>query len=269
MFTPNEHRPDHGNMRDVQNEEDNRNIRIDKVGIKNIRYPITVLDRRNRVQPTVANIDMFVDLPHKNRGTHMSRFIELLHLFRPEISLENFSTILEEMKVQLNARSAHIEVTFPYFIEKAAPISEVPGLMDYTCSLIGYSDPTGRVDLVSEVLVPITSVCPCSKEISDAGAHNQRGEVRLAVRFKRFVWLEDLIELVESCASCDVYSVLKRVDEKRVTEKGYANAKFVEDIVRDVAQVLNSDSNITWFSVSAENFESIHNHSAYAHITSE
>jgi len=269
MFTPNEHRQDLTQMRDVQNEEDNRNIPIDKVGIKNIRYPITVLDRRNRVQPTVANIDMFVDLPHRNRGTHMSRFIELLHLFRPEISLEKFSTILEEMKVHLNAQSAHIEVTFPYFIEKNAPISEVPGLMDYTCRLIGYSDPEGRVDLVSEVLVPITSVCPCSKEISEAGAHNQRGEVRLAVRFDRFVWLEDMIELVESCASCDVYSVLKRVDEKQVTETGYENAKFVEDIVRDVAQALNSDRNITWFSVSAENFESIHNHSAYAHITSE
>ena len=256
-------------MRDIQNERDYRHIPIDKVGIKNIRYPITVLDRRNHTQNTVANINMYVDLPHKNRGTHMSRFVELLHLFRPEISLKKFSEILEEMKKHLNAASAHVEITFPYFIEKTAPISLAPGLMDYTCRLIGSSDPEGKTDLVSEVIVPITSVCPCSKEISDAGAHNQRGEVRLAVRFRKFIWLEDMIELVEHSASCDVFSVLKRVDEKQVTERGYNNPKFVEDIVRDVAVSLKSDPNITWFSVSAENFESIHNNSAYAHITSE
>jgi GTP cyclohydrolase I len=159
-------------------------------------------------------------------------------------------------------------MTFPYFIEKKAPVSGCPGLLDYTCKIIGSSYPYGKIDLVSEVIVPISSVCPCSKEISEAGAHNQRGEVRLSTRFKKFIWLEDMIELVESSASCDVYSVLKRVDEKYVTEKGYYNPKFVEDVVRDIAQKLNSDDNITWFAVSAENFESIHNHSAYAFITS-
>ncbi len=255
-------------MKDIQNERDFRNIPIDKVGIKNLRYPITVLDRKNGYQHTVASINMYVDLPHRNKGTHMSRFVEILHLFRPEVSLKNISSVLEQMKKHLNAASAHIEVTFPYFIEKNAPVSDSPGLMDYTCKFQGSSDPQGKIDLVSEVIVPITSVCPCSKEISDSGAHNQRGEVRVATRFKKFIWMEDMIALVEQSASCDVYSVLKRVDEKRVTEKGFSNPKFVEDIVRDISKKLEEDDNITWFSVSAENFESIHNHSAYAHITS-
>jgi GTP cyclohydrolase I len=255
-------------MKDIQSQPDYRQIPIDKVGIKNLRYPITVRDRRDGFQHTIAAINMFVDLPHDNKGTHMSRFVELLHLLRPDVSLEKFSVILENMKKHLNAASAHLEMTFPYFIEKAAPISTSPGLMDYTCSIRGSSDPNGRVDLVSEVVVPISSVCPCSMEISENGAHNQRGEVKLSTRFKKFIWMEDMIELVESSASCDVFSVLKRVDEKSVTEKAFANPKFVEDIVRDVAKQLNADDNITWFSVSAENFESIHNHSAYASITS-
>ena len=255
-------------MKDIQSQPDFRQIPIDKVGIKNLRYPITVRDRRDGFQHTIAAINMFVDLPHDNKGTHMSRFVELLHLLRPDVSLEKFSVILENMKKHLNAASAHLEMTFPYFIEKAAPVSTSPGLMDYTCSIRGSSDPYGKVDLVSEVVVPISSVCPCSMEISDNGAHNQRGEVKLATRFKKFIWMEDMIELVESSASCEVFSVLKRVDEKSVTEKAFANPKFVEDIVRDVAKQLNADDNITWFSVSAENFESIHNHSAYASITS-
>jgi GTP cyclohydrolase I len=255
-------------MKDIQSEPDFRKIPIDKVGIKNLRYPITVRDRRDGFQHTIAAINMFVDLPHNNKGTHMSRFVELLHLLHPDVSLEKFSVILENMKKQLNAASAHLEMTFPYFIEKTAPVSKSPGLMDYTCSIRGSSDPDGRVDLVSEVVVPVTSVCPCSMEISDNGAHNQRGEVKLCTRFKKFIWMEDMIALVESSASCDVYSVLKRSDEKSVTETAFANPKFVEDIVRDVAQKLNADDNITWFSVSAENFESIHNHSAYASITS-
>ena len=254
-------------MKDVQNQRDTRNIPIDKVGIKNLRYPVTVLDRREGRQATVASINMYVDLPHEYKGTHMSRFVEILHLINKEVSLERVSEVLDEMKRHLDAASAHIEITFPYFIEKMAPISSVPGLMDYTCRITGSSNSENEVDLVSEVNVPITSVCPCSKEISDAGAHNQRGSVQLQTRFKKFIWLEDMIELVESCASCDVFSVLKRVDEKDVTERGFSNPKFVEDVVRDIAGRLNADENITWFSVSAENFESIHNHSAYAHIT--
>ena len=255
-------------MKDVQSQPDYRNIPIDKVGIKNLRYPITVRDRRDGFQHTIAAINMYVDLPHNNKGTHMSRFVELLHLLRPEVSLKKFSAILENMKAHLNAASAHLEMTFPYFIEKKAPVSASPGLMDYTCSIIGTSDASGKIDLVSEVVVPISSVCPCSMEISDYGAHNQRGEVRLSTRFKKFIWMEDMIELVEKAASSDVFSVLKRIDEKQVTETAFANPKFVEDIVRDVAKKLRDDDNITWFSVSAENFESIHNHSAYASITS-
>ncbi len=255
-------------LRDVQNERDFRKIPINKVGIKNLRYPITVRDRREGYQHTVATINMFVDLPHEYKGTHMSRFVEMLHALKPEVSLKKFAVILENMKKYLQAASAHLEMNFPYFIEKKAPVSLATGLMDYDCRISGSSDPNGKVDLISEVVVPITSVCPCSKEISDFGAHNQRGEVRLAIRFKKFIWLEDMIELVEASASSEVFSVLKRVDEKCVTERAYSNPKFVEDIVRDVAKRLMADDNITWFSVSAENFESIHNHSAFAHIIS-
>ena len=256
-------------MKDIQNERDYRNLPIDKVGIKNLNYPITVLDRKNKFQHTVASINMFVDLPHKNKGTHMSRFVEILNLFHPEVSLKKISEVLDLMKKHLNAASSHIEVAFPYFIEKKAPISTARGLMDYNCKFQGSSNPSGDVDLVMEVNVPISSVCPCSKEISECGAHNQRGMVTVRTRFKRFIWLEDVIELVENAASCEVYSVLKRVDEKHVTEQGFTNPKFVEDIVRDIALQLKNDENITWFSVSAENYESIHNHSAFAHITSD
>lgn len=257
-----------GTMKDVQNERDYRNVAINKVGIKDIRYPITVLDRNLGKQHTVASINMYVDLPHECKGTHMSRFVEMLHLVRPNIALKTFSDILSQMKEHLNAASAHIEVTFPYFIEKKAPVTQSPGLMDYTCRLNGSIDSDGRVDLVSEVSVPISSVCPCSKEISTDGAHNQRGMVNLRTRFKKFIWIEDMIELVERAASCEVYSVLKRSDEKYITEKGYNNPKFVEDIVRDIAVELKADTNITWYSVAVENFESIHNHNAYAFITS-
>ncbi len=255
-------------MQDVQNRPDKRNIPIDKVGIKNMRYPITVLDRKNRFQQTVASVNMYVDLPHEYKGTHMSRFVELFHEFKPQVSLRSFENLLSRMKEHLHALSSHVEILFPYFIAKEAPVTRSVGLMDYTCRIMGSSDPDGKVDMVLEVIVPITSVCPCSKEISECGAHNQRGEVRLSVRFSKMVWIEDMIELVEDSASCDVYSVLKRPDEKFVTEKAFRNPKFVEDIVRDVAEKLKRDESITWFSVSAENFESIHNHSAFAYITS-
>ncbi|MCF8024568.1 MAG: GTP cyclohydrolase FolE2 [Desulfobacteraceae bacterium] len=255
-------------MKDVQNERDYRNIPINKVGIKGLRYPVTVLDRNKGDQYTIASINMYVDLPHECKGTHMSRFVELLHLFRPKLSLKTFSDILTQMKAHLNAESAHIEVTFPFFMEKLAPVTGSAGLMDYTCRFIGSVNSNCKVDLISEVVVPISSVCPCSREISECGAHNQRGKVYLSTRFKKFIWIEDMIELVERTASCDVYSVLKRSDEKYVTEKGFSNPKFVEDIVRDIALELKADRNITWFAVGVENYESIHNHNAYASITS-
>jgi len=256
-------------MKDVQQQRDHRNVPINKVGIKDLKYPLTVLDRTNEFQHTVATISMYVDLPHDSKGTHMSRFVEMLHIFRKDVSLKSFAIILGDMKKHLNARSSHIKMSFPYFIEKKAPVSESPGLMDYTCSLIGSSLPDEKIDLVAKVEVPITSVCPCSKEISEDGAHNQRGSVTLTVRFKKFIWIEDMIRLVEKASSCEVYSVLKRVDEKYVTEKAFHNPKFVEDIVRDIAVKMKEDDNITWFRVSAENFESIHSHSAYAEISSE
>ncbi|MFH1077594.1 MAG: GTP cyclohydrolase FolE2 [Pseudomonadota bacterium] len=256
-------------MKDIQNQPDTRNIAIDKVGVKDIRYPISVYDRKNKVQHTVATINMYVDLPTYFKGTHMSRFVEILHLVRSEVSLKNIANILGQMKSSLSAASAHIEIAFPYFIEKSAPLSTCKSLMDYTCRIIGSSDQSDAVDIVAEVIVPITTVCPCSKEISDYGAHNQRGNVHARLRFKRFIWFEDIISLIEQSASSDVYAILKREDEKHVTEAAYNNPMFVEDVVRNIAEKLGMDRNITWFSVSAENFESIHNHSAYAYIESK
>ena len=252
-------------MKDIQNHKDNRNIDIDQVGVKGIHYPITVLDKNIGEQQTVAEINMYVDLPRHYKGTHMSRFVEILHEHSRKVSLQNFSEILEEMKSRLNAESAHMEIAFPYFINKAAPVTGSQGLMEYRCVLKGALTAQGS-DLVVLIHVPISTLCPCSKEISDYGAHNQRGEVRLQVRFKRFVWIEDLIKMVEESASSDVYSVLKREDEKFVTEHAYNHPMFVEDIVREIATNLNKDPNITWFAVESENFESIHNHNAYAYI---
>jgi GTP cyclohydrolase I len=253
-------------MIDIQNQPDYRKIPIDKVGIKGLKYPVKVLDKTAGLQSTVADINMYVDLPHQCKGTHMSRFVKILHLFRTQVSFESLTNILEDMKEILNAESSHIKITFPYFIEKESPETGSKGLMDYTCSITGSSDKSNNTDIVLKVAIPVTSVCPCSKEISKYGAHNQRGEVLVCTRFKKFIWIEDIVDLVEKQASCDIFSVLKREDEKYVTEKAYENPKFVEDIARDVAKVLMSDKNITWYSVSAENFESIHNHSAYAYI---
>ncbi|MDZ7698629.1 MAG: GTP cyclohydrolase FolE2 [Deltaproteobacteria bacterium] len=251
-------------MEDIQNHKDYRNIDIDQVGVKGIRYPITVLDRDMGEQQTVAKINMYVNLPRYYKGTHMSRFVEILNEHSRRISLQNFTGILEEMKSRLDAQSAHMEITFPYFIKKKAPVSGSEGLMEYQCTFKGFLN--SGSDLLIMIRVPVSTLCPCSKEISDAGAHNQRGEVHLQVRFERFVWIEDLIRLVEESASSDVFSVLKREDEKYITEKAYENPMFVEDVVREIAVKLGRDANITWFAVEAENFESIHNHNAYAYI---
>lgn len=252
-------------MRDVQNMYDPRNIDIDKVGVKNVKYPIVVLDKTNGTQHTIADINMYVSLPRNYKGTHMSRFVEILHAHKNMINMKDFPAILREMKERLNAESAHMEVRFPYFIRKDAPVSGTPGYLEYTCGLIGHMDEFGMMkDFTVSVSVPVTTLCPCSKEISDSGAHNQRGIVSVAVQFTRFFWIEDLIAIIESCSSCDIYSVLKRQDEKYVTEKAFDNPKFVEDVVRDVAGRLAKETNITYFVIEAENFESIHNHSAYA-----
>ncbi|MEO0074724.1 MAG: GTP cyclohydrolase FolE2 [candidate division WOR-3 bacterium] len=251
-------------MRDIQNEPDYRNINIDKVGVKNLSYPILLSDKAHKKQHTIAKINMYVNLPHNFRGTHMSRFVEILSRFHREIAVHNIGNILKTMKQELNAESAHIEMEFPYFIEKKAPISQAVGLMDYHCRFVG--NLTDKVKIILGVTVPITTVCPCSKEMSEKGAHNQRGEIRVDIRFKGFFWIEDLIELVENCASSPVYSLLKREDEKYVTEQAYQNPTFVEDVVRNVALKLQTHPDIIWYKIEAESFESIHNHDAYASL---
>ncbi len=251
-------------MNDIQSQRDHRKIEINKVGVKNIRYPITVLDKAKGIQHTVASVNMYVDLPHRFKGTHMSRFVEILNRYKGDIAIKNFSKILMEVKTKLKAKTAHLEVEFPYFIEKEAPVTKSRSLMEYVCRFGGSSNE--KEDFYVGIVVPITTVCPCSKDISQFGAHNQRALVTVNLRFKKFFWIEDIIQLVEECASCDLYSILKRPDEKFVTEKAYENPMFVEDVVREIARRLKKDSNITWFTVESENFESIHNHSAYAFV---
>ena len=275
---------------DVQNSKDKRGIAIDKVGIKNLSYPIAVLDKKKSLQHTIAHINMYVDLPHYFKGTHMSRFLEVLNEYRGEISIVKFPDILRKIKHVLNANSASVEMEFPYFIEKAAPVSRKKSLMEYVCYYNGTiknkvrNDKLEKVsDLKSDtfsagieeseesvikigVKVPINTLCPCSKEISKYGAHNQRGVVSVSVEFSKLIWFEDIIEDVESCASSPIYSLLKRSDERYLTEHAYENPRFVEDVVRCVAGILKENKNIKRYKVEAENFESIHNHNAYAMI---
>ncbi|HKZ47110.1 MAG TPA: GTP cyclohydrolase FolE2 [Thermodesulfobacteriota bacterium] len=252
------------NIKDIQSQPDFRKIAIDKVGVKDISYPIVVLDKKNKFQHTIASVNMYVDLPHHFKGTHMSRFIEILNEHRGEITVKNFPDILAKMKKRFNAQTAHMEVGFPYFIEKAAPVSKAKGLMEYRCRFTGSLG--DKKDFVLEITVPVTTLCPCSKEISRKGAHNQRGIVKVNLRFKGFIWIEDIIKIVEASASSQVYSLLKRPDERYVTEHAYDNPRFVEDVVREVASKLEALKGIIWFSIEAENLESIHNHSAYAYL---
>jgi len=255
-------------MIDIQSQRDHRRVEINKVGVKNIEYPITVLDKKNRVQHTVGKVNMYVNLPHHFKGTHMSRFVEILNEYRGTINIKAISTILNKMKEKLNAESAYLEVEFPYFIEKRAPVSGAKSLMGYTCQFFA-SLTSGRHNLIVGITVPVTTVCPCSREISEKGAHNQRSLVSVKVTFRKFFWIEDLIRIVENSASAAVFSLLKRGDEKYLTEKAYDNPMFVEDVVRSIALRLNSHKNITWFSVESENLESIHNHNAYAYVEKE
>lgn len=254
-------------LADVQNMHDNREIEIDKVGVKNVKYPIIVLDRAHGHQNTIATINMYVNLPHHYKGTHMSRFVEILHEYKNMINMRNFPDILKEMKSRLDAEASHMTVEFPYFIKKEAPVSRTPSYMEYQC---GFKGSMAADNVLTEFIVwasvPINTLCPCSKEISEHGAHNQRGITRVEVETKKFFWIEDLIGLIEGSASSDIYSILKREDEKFITERAFDNPKFVEDVVRDIAEKLTSDTNIKWFAIEAENFESIHNHSAYAYL---
>jgi GTP cyclohydrolase I len=253
-------------MEDVQSRADTRHIAIDKVGIKDIRHPVRVKDRTGGEQHTIAHFNMYVNLPHNFKGTHMSRFVEILNIHEREITVESFKDMLGEMTERLEAESGHIEMAFPYFVNKAAPISGVESLLDYEVTFIGEIH-DGKPVMTVKVVVPVTSLCPCSKKISEYGAHNQRSHVTVSARTKGFVWIEELIDLVEKEASCELYGLLKRPDEKYVTERAYDNPKFVEDMVRDVAARLNKDVRVSAYTVESENFESIHNHSAYAMIT--
>lgn len=252
-------------IEDVQNSKDTRKLPINRVGIKDIRHPIRVRDRSGGEQHTIASFNMYVNLPHNFKGTHMSRFVEILNEHEREISIQTFKEILSEMTERLEAEAGHIEMSFPYFVNKAAPISGVQSLMDYDVTFLGEIRKGNRTTIL-KVIVPVTSLCPCSKKISEYGAHNQRSHVTITVRTNQFVWIEDLIDVVEKTASCELFGLLKRPDEKHVTEKAYDNPKFVEDMVRDIAVKLNEDERIDGYIVESENFESIHNHSAYARI---
>lgn len=252
-------------IEDVQARADSRRIPINKVGIKDVYHPVRVKDRSSGEQHTIANFNMYVALPHNFKGTHMSRFVEVLHMNEREISVESFRDILADMTEKLNAQSGHIEMDFPFFVMKKAPVSGVESLMNYQASLIGELH-NGKSDLWLKVVVAATSLCPCSKDISKYGAHNQRSHITIKAKVEGHMWLEELIDIAESEASCQVYGILKRVDEKHVTEHAYENPKFVEDIVRDVAVRMNNEERVRAYVVEAENFESIHNHSAYALI---
>ena len=250
---------------DVQGRLDTRRIPIDRVGIKDIYYPVRVKDRSGGEQHTIANFNMYVHLPHNFKGTHMSRFVEILNEHEREISVESFNEMLSQMALRLDSGAGHLEMTFPYFIMKRAPVTGVQSLLDYRATLAAELK-DGKIATWLKVVVPVTSLCPCSKQISDYGAHNQRSHVTISVRIAEHVWLEELIDVAEQEASCELYGILKRPDEKYVTERAYDNPKFVEDIVRDVAVRLNSDDRIRAYVLETENFESIHNHSAYARV---
>jgi len=269
-------------MPDVQGLRDTRNVAIDRVGVKGVTYPIR-LAHAPRVgggeQTTVATINMYVSLPADQKGTHMSRFLEALNDQQagtaPAVTPASIPEITRSIARRLNARRAHFSAEFTYFIKKAAPVTGHVGLMDYKVTFSCDAGPGGAggaddVDFVMGVSAPATSLCPCSKEISRFGAHNQRCLIEAKVRTvpgKGVLWIEDLAAILEGSASCQVYSVLKRPDEKHVTEEAYENPKFVEDIVRDLALAMEGEPRIAWYSIGSENFESIHNHNAYARIT--
>lgn len=251
---------------DVQSSQDTRNIAIDKVGIKDIRHPVRIADRHGNEQHTVATFNMYVELPHHFKGTHMSRFVDILNSHEREISIDSFQDMLKEISERLEAKTGYIEMNFPFFINKTAPVSGVQSLMDYDVTLIGQIK-DGELCTQTRVVVAATSLCPCSKKISDYGAHNQRSHITITARSNDNLWIEELIDIAEAEASSEVYSLLKRTDEKVITENAYDNPKFVEDLVRDVAARLNEIDKIVAYTVEAENFESIHNHSAYALIS--
>ena len=253
-------------MQDIQSKKGETEIDIDKVGVSDISFPIKILRKGEKeYQTSPAKINMYVNLPRQFKGTHMSRFIEILNETGNVFTMNNMGKILWTITEHLNADSAHMELAFEYYIVKTAPVSGKQSLMNYQCRFIGDYSESGE-EFMLEVTVPVTTLCPCSKEISKHGAHNQRSEVTVQVRFFELVWIEDIVSVVEKCASCELYTLLKREDEKFITERAYENPRFVEDMVRVVAEELLKDNNITWLSVQSKNYESIHNHNAYAYV---
>lgn len=250
-------------MIDIQNQEDTRVVPLQKVGVKGVKYPVVVLDKNAGEQHTTASVDLFVNLPHNYKGTHMSRFIEVFHKYHSDISMHHFLDMLEEIRTKLTAQKAFGRIEFPYFIEKKAPVTASPGIMQYKCSYEGEVSEDGECNFYVSIQVPVATLCPCSKAISEYGAHNQRGLVSVRLQYSEFFWIEDVISTIENCASTPLYTLLKRKDEKYVTEHAYENPRFVEDVVREVYLGLKK-SGFTHFSVEAENDESIHNHNAYA-----
>src|SRR5437588_6950452 len=259
------HAANHAKLHDKQSERDHRELRIDKVGVRGLRFPVQVRDKARAIQNTVATVGMFVDLPKEFKGTHMSRFLEVLNAHGTVVHVENIPDILYAMQQRFQAATSHLEMEFPYFLIKKAPVSGRESMMDYVARF----DATAfrkDIDFVLTVKAMVTTLCPCSKAIAAYGAHNQRGEVTVQIRSRKAVWIEDLIAIIESCASSELYALLKREDEKAVTERAYENPVFVEDLVRNVAVKLNAHADVTWYKVEAENHESIHNHNAYACI---
>lgn len=256
-------------LTDTQNEQDNRNLPIDRVGVKSLRFPVEVREKNGGTQKTIATVSLAVDLPQHYKGTHMSRFVEVLNEHGNCLDVRHIARLPQELLKRLEAQRAHVDFRFPFFLRKEAPVTGGVGLVDYEARFEIESTSDGVTDFILTTMVPVATLCPCSKAISERGAHNQRGLVTFSIRSTQPIWIEDLIALVERSASCELYSLLKRPDEKFVTEKAYDNPVFVEDLVRNVASRSRAHENITWYRVEAENYESIHNHNAYAVIESK
>lgn len=253
-------------LTDVQSEPGDHGASIDRVGIKGMRVPIVVMDKANARQQTVAEVNMFVDLPRQFRGTHMSRFVEILYQYRGRMSRRNIRNILKDIRQKLVSESSRIEITFPYFIQRQAPVSLSASLMEYTCRIVGQLIGDSQFIEQVEVNIPVMNLCPCSKELSVMGPHNQRSYVRISIISAELIWIEDIVSIAEEEASSPLYSLLKREDEKYVCDYAYANPRFVEDVVRRIMARLTCISAIEWCSVESENLESIHNHNAYAYL---
>jgi len=249
-------------LKDTQSEIDTRNIKIDNVGIEDLEYPIRIVGKENQIQSTVAKIKMSVGLSNQFRGTHMSRFLEIIHDYSHEISIPKMEEIVQAMLDKFEAEESSIEISFPYFIEKEAPVSKTKSFLSYQCRLI--AEKRDKYDLIVEVTVPIHSFCPCSREISKYGGHNQRGNIQVQVRMNQLEQIEELVQLAEESASAEIFSLIKRIDEKYVSEKAYENPRFVEDIIREMVLKLEKDDRVIWYNVRVKNFESIHNHNAFA-----